>query len=108
LLLYTLLVIPIWGINSVTAVLSVYSAEIYPTRVRSRGTGLAAGASKAGGVMIIALVTYGVAAPSLSVTTLVGGIPMALAAVTVLLFGVETRNRRLEQITAEEFKPVGI
>jgi putative MFS transporter len=105
-LLYTLLVIPIWGINSVTAVLSVYSAEIYPTRVRSRGTGLAAGASKAGGVMIIALVTYGVAAPSLPATTLVGGIPMALAAVAVLLFGVETRNRRLEQITAEEFKPM--
>jgi len=26
----------------------------------------------------------------------------------VLLFGVETRNRRLEQITAEEFRPVGI
>ena len=107
-LLYTLLVIPIWGINSVTAVLSVYSAEIYPTRVRSRGTGLAAGASKAGGVLIIALVTYGVAAPSLAATTLVGGIPMALAALAVLLFGVETRNRRLEQITAEEFRPVGI
>jgi putative MFS transporter len=107
-LLYTLLVIPIWGINSVTAVLSVYSSEIYPTRVRSRGTGLAAGASKAGGVMIIALVTYGFAAPSLAGTTLVGAIPMALAALAVLLFGVETRNRRLEQITAEEFKPIGI
>src|SRR6266568_8659112 len=103
-LLYTLLVIPIWGINSVTAVLSVYSAEIYPTRIRSRGTGLAAGASKAGGVMIIALVTYGVAAPSLAGTTLVGAIPMALAAIAILLFGVETRNRRLEQITAEEFR----
>src|SRR5204863_2620535 len=36
-LLYVLLVIPIWGISSVTAVLSVYSAEIYPTRIRSRG-----------------------------------------------------------------------
>jgi putative MFS transporter len=107
-LLYTLLVIPIWGINSVTAVLSVYSAEVYPTRVRARGTGLAAGASKAGGVMIIALVTYGVAAPSLPVTTLVGGIPMAIAAIAILLFGVETRNRRLEQITAEEFKPMVI
>lgn len=107
-LLYMLLVIPIWGINSVTAVLSVYSAEIYPTRIRSRGTGLAAGASKAGGVMIIALVTYGVAAPSLAGTTLVGGIPMALAAIAILLFGVETRNRQLEQITAEEFKGVGI
>jgi MFS transporter, putative metabolite:H+ symporter len=107
-LLYTLLVIPIWGINSVTAVLSVYSAEIYPTRIRSRGTGLAAGASKAGGVMIIALVTYGVAAPSLAGTTLVGGIPMALAALAILLFGVETRNRQLEHITAEEFRPMVI
>ena len=107
-LLYMLLVIPIWGINSVTAVLSVYSSEIYPTRIRARGTGLAAGASKAGGVMIIALVTYGVAAPSLAGTTLVGGIPMALAAIAILLFGVETRNRQLEQITAEEFKGVGI
>ncbi len=107
-LLYTLLVIPIWGINSVTAVLSVYSSEIYPTRVRSRGTGLAAGASKAGGVMIIALVTYGFAAPSLAGTTLVGAIPMALAALAILLFGVETRNRRLEQITAEEFGRVTV
>jgi putative MFS transporter len=58
--------------------------------------------------MIIALVTYGVAAPSLAGTTLVGGIPMALAAIAILLFGVETRNRQLEQITAEEFKGVGI
>ena len=104
-LLYALLVIPIWGINSVTAVLTVYSSEIYPTRIRSRGTGLAAGASKAGGVMIITLVVLGVAAPSLAGTTLVGGIPMALAAVAILLFGVETRNRRLEQITAAAFRP---
>ena len=71
-LLYVLLVIPIWGINTVTAVLAVYSSEIYPTRIRSRGTGLAAGASKAGGVMIIALVVLGVAAPSIATTTLVG------------------------------------
>jgi putative MFS transporter len=102
-LLYALLVIPIWGINSVTAVLTVYSSEIYPTLIRSRGTGLAAGASKAGGVLIITLVALGVAAPSLAGTTLVGGIPMALAAIAILLFGVETRNRRLEQITAQQF-----
>jgi putative MFS transporter len=107
-LLHALLVIPIWGISSVTAVLSVYSSEIYPTRIRSRGTGLAAGASKAGGVVIIALVALGVAAPSLAGTTLVGGIPMALAAIAILLFGFETRNRRLEQITAEEFTDVRV
>ena len=103
-LLYVLLVIPIWGINTVTAVLAVYSSEIYPTRIRSRGTGLAAGASKAGGVMIIALVVLGVAAPSIATTTLIGGIPMALAAIAMIVFGVETRNRSLEEITAQEFK----
>ena len=42
-LLYALLIVPIWGISSVVAVLSVYSAEIYPTRIRSRGTGFGSG-----------------------------------------------------------------
>ena len=103
-LLYVLLVIPIWGINTVTAVLAVYSSEVYPTRIRSRGSGLAAGASKAGGVLIIALVLFGVAVPSILSTSLIGGIPMALAAIGMALFGVETRRRSLEEITAEEFK----
>ena len=88
----------------VTAVLSVYSSEIYPTRIRSHGTGLAAGASKAGGVIIIGLVVLGVATPSIAGTTLIGAIPMAVAALGILFFGVETRNRRLEEITAEEFR----
>ncbi|MGH9651645.1 MAG: MFS transporter, partial [Terriglobales bacterium] len=103
-LLYTLLVVPIWGISSVMAVISVYSSEIYPTRIRSRGTGLAAGASKAGGVLIIALVAAGIAAPSIVGTALMGAIPMTLAVLAIVLFGVETRKRRLEEITAEEFK----
>ena len=107
-LLYTLLVVPIWGISSVVAVLSVYSAEIYPTRIRSRGTGFAAGASKAGGVLIIALVAFGIAAPSIATVALIGAIPMALAVLAIAFFGVETRNRRLEEITAEELKHIDI
>jgi putative MFS transporter len=103
-LLYTLLVVPIWGISSVVAVLSVYAAEVYPTRVRSRGSGFAAGASKAGGVAIIALVAFGIAAPSIATVALIGAVPMALAVLLVALFGVETRQRRLEEITAEELR----
>jgi putative MFS transporter len=103
-LLYALLVVPIWGISSVVAVLSVYAAEVYPTRVRSRGSGFAAGASKAGGVAIIGLVAFGIAAPSISTVALIGAVPMALAVVLVAVFGVETRQRRLEEITAEELK----
>lgn len=101
-LLHLLLIVPIWGISSVVAVLSVYSAEMYPTRIRSRGTGFAAGASKAGGVAIIALVVSGFATPSIAVVALIGAIPMTLALVLILVFGVETRRRRLEQITADE------
>jgi putative MFS transporter len=103
-LLYLLLVIPIWGISSVVAVLSVYAAEIYPTRIRSRGSGFAAGASKAGGVAIIGLVAFGITAPSIATVALIGAVPMAIAVLLVALFGVETRQRRLEEITAEELK----
>jgi putative MFS transporter len=103
-LLYTLLVVPIWGISSVVAVLSVYAAEVYPTRVRSRGSGFAAGVSKAGGVAIIALVAFGIAAPSIATVALIGAVPMALAVLLVAVFGVETRQRRLEEITAEELR----
>lgn len=102
LLLYALLIVPIWGISSVVAVLASYSSEVFPTRIRSRGTGLAAGASKAGGVIVIALVVAAIAPPSIAWTAAVGAIPMLLAAVAVILFGVETHKRQLEDITVEE------
>ncbi|HWE41347.1 MAG TPA: MFS transporter, partial [Gemmatimonadaceae bacterium] len=103
-LLHALLIMPIWGISSVVAVLSAYSAEVFPTALRSRGAGLAAGFSKAGGVVIIALVVVAVAPPSIAGTALIGAIPMALAAVAVAAFGTETRKRELEEITAEQVR----
>lgn len=102
LLLQLLLIPPIWGISSVVAVLSSYSSEVYPTRIRSRGTGLAAGASKAAGVVMIGLVLVAVAPPSIAATGFLGGVPMVLAVLAILVWGVETRRRRLEDITAEE------
>ncbi len=101
-LLYALLIMPIWGISSVVAVLSAYSTEIFPTRLRSRGTGLAAGISKAGGLVIIALVVIAVAPPSIADTAFIGALPLALAALAITFFGPETRNRQLEEITAEQ------
>lgn len=101
-LLYALLIMPIWGISSVVAVLFAYSTEIFPTRLRSRGTGLAAGISKAGGLVIIALVVIAVAPPSIADTALIGALPLALAALAITFFGPETRNRQLEEITAEQ------
>lgn len=101
-LLYVLLIVPIWGISSLTAVVAAYAAEVYPTRIRTRGAGLAAGATKFGGVLILATVAAAIAAPSISVTALIGAVPVVLAVIAVLVFGVETKQRRLERITAEE------
>jgi MFS transporter, putative metabolite:H+ symporter len=101
-LLYVLLVIPIWGISSLTAVLVAYASEVFPTRVRSRGTGLAAGATKFGGVVILAMVVAAITAPSIAGTALVGAIPLGLALLAMVVFGIETKKKQLERITAEE------
>jgi putative MFS transporter len=102
-LLYGLLVVPITGISSIQAVLVAYASEVYPTRVRGRATGLAAGATKLGGVVIIALVVLAIAPPSIATTALLGAVPMGLGAAAVMIYGVETHGRRLEEITAAEF-----
>lgn len=105
-LLYALLVIPIWGISSVISILSAYAAEIYPTRIRSRGSGLVAGFSKFGGVLVISLVVLAIAPPSIATTALIGAIPLILAALAIGTFGVETRKRQLENITEEQMGEV--
>jgi putative MFS transporter len=107
-LLYVLLVVPVWGISILNSVLAAYTVEVYPTVVRARGSGVSAGATKAGGVLILGLVVAAVAVPSVRITAMLGVVPMALAILVLLFFGPETRNKRLEVITAEELghKPV--
>ncbi len=106
--LYVLLVVPVWGISILNSVLAAYTAEVYPTVIRSRGTGLSAGATKAGGVLVLALVVVAVAAPSIRVTAAISAVPMVLAVVTMTAFGPETRFKPLEQITVEELQRRGL
>ncbi|HUZ60495.1 MAG TPA: MFS transporter [Hanamia sp.] len=106
--LYILLIVPIWGISSVISILSAYAAEIYPTRIRSRGSGLVAGFTKFGGVLVIALVVFAVAPPSIAATAVIGAVPLILAALAIIFFGVETRKRQLEEITVEQLAHVSV
>lgn len=104
-LLNFLLVIPVWGINIFNAVLAAYTAEVYPTAIRARGSGVSAGATKAGGVLVLALAVAAVAAPSIRLTAALGVIPMALAVALLIKFGPETRNAQLEGITERTHNP---
>lgn len=99
-LLYVLLAAPICGTSAVTAILAAYSSEIYPTRVRSRGAGLSAGAGKTGGVAITAFIAAGIAGPSLGTTALLGAVPLVLALGAILFYGVET-GRRATAVTSQ-------
>jgi putative MFS transporter len=83
-------------------VTAAYASEIYQTRIRARGTGLAAAGTKLGGVLILAAVAAALATPSISATALLGAVPLLGAIVLMLVLGVETRKKGLEQITAEE------
>jgi putative MFS transporter len=101
-LLTAMLVIPLSGIGSVVAVVTAYSSEIYPTRVRARGTGLAAAMTKAGGVAVLALVAASAANPSLTTTSVIGAVPLVLAALIFSRTAPETSQLRLEQIVSSE------
>jgi putative MFS transporter len=101
-LLTGLLVIPLSGVTLVAAIVTVYASEVYPTRVRSRGTGFAAGVTKAGGVLIIALVVAAATTPSMALTAVIGAIPLVLGLFVFVATAKETRNRPLEEIIQPE------
>ena len=92
------LLIAFWG---VIAVLSPYSAEVYPTRLRGQGAGLAAGASKMGGVIALGLAVSGVAPPALGGAAGLCAGAMLLGSAAIATTAVETRRRRLEDIVGE-------
>jgi len=93
--------------GGVIAMLSPYTAEVYPTRLRGTGSGLGASASKLGGLVGgiatatgITGVTAGMTQPAVLVS-----IPMIIAALLVAAKGIETRGRRLEELAAHEWEP---
>jgi MFS transporter, putative metabolite:H+ symporter len=91
------LLVSMWAVISV---LSPYSAEVYPTKIRASGAGVAAGASKLGGVMALVMAALAISPPSVSGSAILVAIPCALAAVVIAVKGIETRGRRLEEIHA--------
>ena len=96
--LLVVLLISMWGSISV---LCPYSAEVYPTRMRSTGAGLAAGASKLGGVLALALSVAAISPPSMTGAATLSAVAMLAAAVAIGAAGVETSRRRLDAIVPD-------
>lgn len=105
-LLHALLVVPTAAINSVLAVALTAATEVFPTRTRGRATGTVAGLSKAGGVLLTALVVAAVAPASIRVTALLGAVPLAAGAVALLSGALETRHRSLDELELVAGQPI--
>lgn len=97
-----LTVLLLTGLSGMIAMLSPYSAELYPTKLRATGTGVTASSSKLGGVVgpsagaFILTAFPGLAIPALSLT-----VPLLIAALAVWFNGRETSGKRLEEIQSE-------
>ena len=77
-----------------------YSAEVYPAEIRGTGSGWATGISRLGALVAIPIggLLQGSGVP-LFAHQLVFGVPLLLAALVMGALGIETRRRRLEEIT---------
>jgi MFS transporter, putative metabolite:H+ symporter len=95
--LIVVLLVSMWATVSAVA---PYASEVYPTRIRAAGSGVIAGATKLGGVIALGLSVAAIAPPSLAGAALLAGAPAALAAGMLAFYGIETRGRRLEEISS--------
>jgi putative MFS transporter len=85
--------------NGMLAMLSPYATEIYPTTFRASGSGVAAAASKTGGIFGPALLT---AAPDISTLALCALIPIAVAFGALWRFGPETSREELADLAISD------
>jgi len=97
--LLVMLLVSMWATVSA---LAPYAAEVYPTVIRGAGSGVAAGATKLGGVLALGIAVLSWAPPGLSGAALLAAVPAGAAALLLVFFGVETRGRRLEEISRTE------
>lgn len=94
-----LMVVLLVAINGSNAMISVYAAEVYPTALRGRGTGLVAAATKLGGLLgpqVVAAILILGGGPTM--TAWLVALPLCVAALILWRRGIETRERSLAEI----------
>jgi putative MFS transporter len=104
--LLPLMVLLLIGTGGIISMLSPYTAEVYPTRLRGTGSGFAAGASKVGGIiapqLVVILITI---APGFRAVGFAAAIPVAVSALILSFVGMETRDRGLEELSRSHATP---
>jgi MFS transporter, putative metabolite:H+ symporter len=87
--------------------LYAYTPELYPTRARSTGAGMASAFGRVGAISGPIVVGYIIGAVGDTGVFSLGAASFAVAALIVLTIGIETRGRTLEEICRQE-EEIGI
>ncbi len=87
--------------------LYAYTPELYPTRARSLGAGLASAFGRVGAITGPIVVGYIIGSVGDAGVFTLGAASFAAAALIVLILGMETRGRTLEEICREEEDRIG-
>jgi putative MFS transporter len=82
--------------------LYAYTPELYPTRARSTGAGMASAFGRVGAITGPIVVGYIIGSVGDAGVFTLGAASFVAAALIVLILGVETRGRTLEEICREE------
>jgi putative MFS transporter len=84
---------------SISSLIFLYCAEIYPTRLRSRGVAIAGAWQKVG--IVIGQLSIGYIVPAFGIegVFLQFAIASGLGAIVAGVFAIETRNRALEEVS---------
>ncbi|MCW1296923.1 MAG: MFS transporter [Candidatus Parvarchaeota archaeon] len=82
------------------AVTYAYTPELYPTRIRGTGTGYAGAMARIAGILTPSFTAFLVSSFGTFQTFLVFFIAHFIAAAFVLVLGIETKGRTLEEISA--------
>ena len=85
--------------SGVIAMLSPYTAEVFPVHIRATASGWSAGCSKAAGVATLGAAVIGLT-PGLATAAMIAAVPTLLAGAFIAWKGIETRGLALEEIQA--------
>ena len=88
--------------------LYAYTPELYPTRARSTGAGMASAFGRVGAIAGPIVVGYIIGAVGDTGVFTLGAASFALSALVVLILGIETRGRTLEEICRQEEETIAV
>ena len=89
-------------LNGVYAGLYAYTPEVFPTWVRATGTGLSSAFGRIGSISAPAIIGFFAAALGFAGVFTMTTVVLLVGVVTVLVFGLQTAGRNLEELTETE------